>query len=89
MQFYNQLATTDRDLFRTGSHNIIPFCNPRWYNFFMESFNNFRSPIDEEPEYPPANGLEVEEMEMEDISLEGGAEDMGGSDDGQGEKSAE
>ena len=48
----------------------------------MESFNDFRSPIDEEPESPPADGIEVEEMEVENISLEGNAED---SDNGRGE----
>ena len=47
----------------------------------MESFNDFRSPIDEEPESPPADGIEVEEMEVENISLEGNAED---SDNGRG-----
>lgn len=55
----------------------------------MESFNDFRGPVGEEPEYPPADGIEVEEMEMEDLSLEGSAEDMGSSDDSRGEKSAE
>ncbi len=52
----------------------------------MESFNDFRSPIDEEPESPPADGIEVEEMEVENISLEGNAED---SDNGRGEGVAE
>lgn len=55
----------------------------------MESFNDFKSSIGKEPEYPSADGIEVEEIETEDISLEGSAEDMGDSDDGRGERSAE
>ncbi len=41
----------------------------------MESFNDFRSPVGEEPEYPTAEGIEVEEEEIEEITLESKASD--------------
>lgn len=52
----------------------------------MESFNDFRSHVGEEPEYPPADGIEVEEMEVENISL---GENVDDGDSGRGEGAAE